>query len=363
MSKNIKKKEIRKIKLTLTTYCNLSCKYCFVQKTNERMSFLVAKKSVDLLLKSTGEDKLLSMYGGEPLLEMKLIEKIVKYAKKKAKINKKKLAISVCTNLSILTDKQINFFKKNDIKITVSIIGPSKIHDQYRFFCEGKGTSAIVLKNLKSLSKKISKKNIGISYCIIPSISNKIYDNFKFARALGFFNFNFEIIQDFEKWNPEDRNNFLQSFKKIIISLINGIKKNNFIYINAINWELVNNKITEMQRVHCLVKYNIEVYPSGEMAFSPFLLNDVNKKNYLIGNILQGINKKYEKCKFNLKNKKCIDCGSMSYSLCKKWDKAHTVIAIYNKMSIEAARVIIKKTRNNKIFNKYVKGVEEYLAF
>jgi len=363
MSMHPAKKEIRKIKLTLTTACNLSCKYCFVQKTNERMSFLVAKKSVDLLLKSSGENKLLSMYGGEPSLEMKLIEKIVAYAKGRAKKNKKKLTISICTNLAALSDRQINFFKKNDIKITVSVIGPEKIHDRYRFFSGGKGTQAVVLKNLKRLSKKISKRNIGISYCLIPSISDKIYDNFKFILALGFFNFNFEIIQDFEKWRREDRNNFLLSFRKIIINLIDNVKKNNFIYINTINWELVNDKITEIQSAHCQVKYNIEVYPSGEMAFSPFLLNDKHKKSYLIGNMLSGINKRYKKCEFDLKNKKCLDCGNKTYSPYKKWDKAHAVIAMYNKMSIEAARAIKKKAANNKIFSKYAKTAKEHLAF
>jgi len=363
MSTHPVKKEIRKIKLTLTTACNLSCKYCFVQKTNEKMSFPVAKKSINLLLGSTGEDKLLSMYGGEPSLEMDLIEKIVDYAKKKAKKHKKKLTISICTNLAELTDRQINFFKKNDIKITVSVIGPAKIHDQYRFFSGGKGTQAVVLKNLERLSKKISKRNIGISYCIIPSISNKIYDNFEFVSALGFFNFNFEIIQDFEKWRKEDQRNFSQSFKKIIINLLKDVNKNNFAYINTINWELVNDKMTEIQNVHCQIKYNIEVYPSGEMAFSPFLLNDKHKRSYLIGNIRHGIDKKYEKCEFNPKNKRCIDCRNKSYSQDKKWDNAHTIIAMYNKMSIEAARVIKKKAENNEIFNEYVKGVKEHLSF
>src|SRR3989338_10116842 len=95
-------KEINKIKLALTTRCNLSCPYCFVDKTGKNMSLEVAKKAIDILIKSKGTNKLLSMYGGEILLEFNLLKEICNYAQNQAKINEKILTISICTNATLI---------------------------------------------------------------------------------------------------------------------------------------------------------------------------------------------------------------------------------------------------------------------
>lgn len=356
-------KEIRKIKLTLTTACNLACSYCFVKKTKERMGWDVAKKSIDLLLCSPGVDKLLSLYGGEPLLEKGLIMKIVEYAKRKAAKNKKKLTISICSNLTILDDEMVEFIKINDIKVTVSLFGSKLQHDKHRINSMGRGTYDVVVGNLTNLAKRVPRRNIGISFCVIPSLTGLVEENFSHILSLGFFNINFEIIQDFKPWKSDSIREFSIGFSNILLDVVKRIGPSGNVYINTINWELAESKLSEIQQVHCQAKYNIEVYPSGKMAFSPFLLNDKNSKQYLIGNALDGLLMKYKKCSFAPEKEACIKCEQCYYEPYKKDDGSQEMVMLYNRLSLEVSKLIKRKSSRNPLFRKYSNEARKYLGF
>jgi uncharacterized protein len=65
--------------LMLTEQCNLRCPYCYVPKTERRMPEELALRATDFLLDRApaGADLSLSFFGGEPLLELPLIERVV----------------------------------------------------------------------------------------------------------------------------------------------------------------------------------------------------------------------------------------------------------------------------------------------
>ncbi|MCK5580432.1 MAG: radical SAM protein [Candidatus Omnitrophica bacterium] len=351
-------KKINKIKLTLTTKCDSSCQYCFVKKTNERMSYIIAKKSIDLLINARGKNKLLALYGGEPFLEFDLIKKIVPYAEKLARGKKKNLTVSICTNLTILSKKHIHFIKENNIKITVSLVGTPKLHNKYRLFRNKNKTYEKVLQNLKKLSDNIPAQNIGISFVIIPSTSSVIYKNFTHILNLGISNnINFEIIQDFEEWRKDSRLNFTNNFKKIIKKILHEIDYNNFIFINPINWELAKGLLTQRLFTYCPFNYLLEVYPSGDTAFSPFLLNREDKDHFTIGNISHDFQKKYQRCRFNKKTKKCLACQDNYLKPIHSIDKTHLVRKYYHSASLEAAKIINNKNK------KYVTYAKKYLCY
>jgi uncharacterized protein len=79
---------LRSLALNLTNNCNLGCEYCYARQgkydnPGEVMSFETARNSVDLLINSVhnnnGSKLTIGFFGGEPLLEFDLIEKIVAY--------------------------------------------------------------------------------------------------------------------------------------------------------------------------------------------------------------------------------------------------------------------------------------------
>ncbi len=361
-----KSKEISKIKLTLTTNCNANCSYCFVEKTKERMSPEVARKSVDLLIESTGKEKLLSLYGGEPFLEFSLIENIVIYAREREKKFKKNLIISICSNLLLLDDHKLAFIKKYHLKVTVSIVGKGLDHNKFRGAKGLIGSYDRVIGNMAKLAAVLPRADIGISFVVLPSLSSKIEDYFFHILSLKLSNnINFEIIQEFDRWKDEDCKKFVSAFQSILLKVVTKIGENDFIFINPISWELGRRKLTETYGVSCQVKYNIEVYPSGDMAFSPFLLNgdDAEKKHFSIGNIKTGLNENFSNCRLDPNSEKCEKCESNYYGNYSRTDDASFVVESYGKLSLEVAKKIELLSKRNSYFREYVRYAKKNLCF
>ena len=86
------KNHVEKLTLQVTQRCNLRCEYCIYSGNYDNrkhseldMSFETAKKAIDFYLLSSGEMEKCSIafYGGEPLLNLKLIKQCVEYVKSK----------------------------------------------------------------------------------------------------------------------------------------------------------------------------------------------------------------------------------------------------------------------------------------
>lgn len=350
-------KIINKIKLTVTTDCDMACAYCFVRKTNERMSWEVAQKSIDLLLSSPGRNKLMAIYGGEPFMEFDLIREMTIYARKMGKVHDKNLIISICTNLTVLKDEQIEFIRNHNLMVTVSLVGPEEDHNKYRPYINGKGTYARVIKNFKKLAAHVPEQNYGISYVVVSAISQLVYDNFVYLLNLDISrNFNLEIIQDFEEWTEQDQINFMAQYNKIIELVLERFDHDNPIFINHVSWELTRNRESQKLSTLCPFTYFLEVYPSGNMAFSPFLLNRADKKRYIIGNILDAFNDKYRHCIFDMREPQCMRCRDDYFKsiVCK--DNSHLILQYYSLRSLKAARIMKKSQR-------YVDYCAKYLCY
>ena len=71
----------------VTKDCQLACKYCYLvgKNSNERMSFDVARQAVDYLLDNPGlfneRSVIFEFIGGEPFMEIDLIDRICDYIK------------------------------------------------------------------------------------------------------------------------------------------------------------------------------------------------------------------------------------------------------------------------------------------
>lgn len=79
----------KNITFIVTKDCQLACKYCYLVGKNEkeRMSFEIAKKAIDYILANEKNDLfatqsvIFDFIGGEPFLEIDLVDKICDYIK------------------------------------------------------------------------------------------------------------------------------------------------------------------------------------------------------------------------------------------------------------------------------------------
>lgn len=142
-------RNMAKITLQVTQNCNFRCSYCpytsnsvgFRTHNSKRMSLDVALRSIDFAKEHSIDTKefLISFYGGEPLLEYKLIKKVVEYSKQV--LLGKKLVFNFTTNASLITDEMAEFFEENDFELIVSLDGPKQINDRNRKLASGGGSA------------------------------------------------------------------------------------------------------------------------------------------------------------------------------------------------------------------------------
>lgn len=210
--------------LNLTNQCTNRCKYCFVDFNPRRMSFEVADKAVQFVLKNVEERKKFGdnetptviFFGGEPLLEYDTI--IVPLIKK----YKGKVHWSITTNGLLLDEDKIDFFKKNDCNILLSFDGDKITQDMQRPLVNGKGSFTNTVKNIpyyvlryphSEMRATVSKE--GIPY---------LYENFLFAEKMGFYSCDFIMDERVEiKYSEEDKKELMRQMDKIAAHIISKL--------------------------------------------------------------------------------------------------------------------------------------------
>lgn len=139
--------QTKNITFIVTKDCQLACKYCYLVGKNEkeRMSWPTAKKAIDYILRNPSKFKENSVVwdfiGGEPFLEIDLIEQICNYIKiEMFRLNHKwfnSYRFSFSTNgINYDSEKVQKFISENKdhLSIGVTIDGTKRKHDLNRIW-------------------------------------------------------------------------------------------------------------------------------------------------------------------------------------------------------------------------------------
>jgi len=155
----------------VTTRCNMRCAYCAYGKiyTNRTraeidMDYTVAKNIIDYHIEACSTTRMigsnrrklrLSFYGGEPLLAMDLIERIVDYSKRVKWPYDISVTYGLTTNGTEI-DKHIPFFVDNDFDMLISHDGPIACM-KYRVMKDGNSSYDVIEKNVDLIKSKYPK--------------------------------------------------------------------------------------------------------------------------------------------------------------------------------------------------------------
>jgi len=195
-------KHLSHLILNITEQCNQRCTYCIFsgnypgQRThnNSFMTWEIAQNSIDYFLQRARTDKksIISFYGGEPLLNWKLVKKCINYTIKRNTLDK--LVITIGTNLTLCTNDIIDFLIHNNVELFVSLDGHSSIHNRARVFSNGKETHAKVLKILRKIKEKSAEyfyNKVSI-FCTFDK-NNDLLEIFEYFSADFFRNLSVQI--------------------------------------------------------------------------------------------------------------------------------------------------------------------------
>lgn len=153
--------QVEQVILQITQECNLRCTYCAYSgkyknrmHSKKRMSFETACKAVDFLVKHSRCTHKCSIgfYGGEPLLDIGLIKKVVTYIEEN--YEEKEFAYMITTNATLLSDDIVDYFVEKNFSIMISIDGPQNIHNLNRCFKNGMGSYDIIMNNLSRIKER-----------------------------------------------------------------------------------------------------------------------------------------------------------------------------------------------------------------
>src|SRR5204862_2212419 len=122
-----------------------------------------ARQSVDFMFAEAGDQTNvnLTFFGGETLMNFKVLQSSLAYARERATVLGKEVSASLTTNATLLREEVIDWIVANDVGVTISIDGAREQQDKFRVFANGMGSYDIILPNIKSLLARHRRRPVG----------------------------------------------------------------------------------------------------------------------------------------------------------------------------------------------------------
>jgi len=145
----------------VSSACNLRCEYCYYTGKDHVLNIGTARMS-DTVLEAYIRESLtmhgqaarveFAWHGGEPTLAgLDFYQKAVLLQRQYGR--GRKIANTMQTNATLLTDDFCRFFKAEHFLIGVSVDGPKETHNSYRKTADGKGSFEQTLHGMELLKK------------------------------------------------------------------------------------------------------------------------------------------------------------------------------------------------------------------
>lgn len=127
--------------LHVTNACNLSCSYCYLEKTNEMMQEQVGQQAISAIFRSALANDFsrikLKFAGGEPTLNLELVLKLQEQARVMAKSFGLALDSTLLSNGVSLSLSRLRAISKHDLRLMISLDQIGESHKGQRVFANG----------------------------------------------------------------------------------------------------------------------------------------------------------------------------------------------------------------------------------
>ena len=366
----------KSITFIVTKDCQLACKYCYLVGKNEkeRMSWEVAKQAIDYILSHEEdmreESVVWDFIGGEPFLEIELIDKICDYLKVEMYrrnhhwFNSYRFSFST-NGINYHTDKVQHFIKKNreHLSIGITIDGTEMKHDLNRVYKgDGRGSYADVVRNIPLWLSQFPNggTKVTISSADIPYIKESVLHLY----SLGIHEVNINCVFE-DVWKEGDDARFEEQLMQLADAIIDGEYYRD--YACSFFSEYLGKPLdcVLQNQNWCGAGRMLAVDAAGNFypctRFAQYSLR--SKKAWIIGNIHDGIDKNklrpfltLDRC--TQSEQKCIDCEvaeGCAWCQGENYDAADTP-TIYQRSTaiclMHKARVRANNYYWNKLFRK-----------
>lgn len=368
----------KSITFIVTKDCQLACKYCYLVGKNEkeRMSWDVAQKAIDYILSHESdfqeESVVWDFIGGEPFLEIDLIEHICDYIKKELFrrnhhwFNSYRFSFST-NGINYDSEKVQRFIKKNKnhLSIGITIDGTKAKHDLNRIWKglgKERGSYDDVVRNIPLWLKQFpyGGTKVTISSADIPYIKESVIHLY----SLGIHEVNINCVFE-DVWCEGDDSLFEDQLMLLADEIIeNGYYKEYTCSFfsehigKPMNQQLENENWCGAGRMLSIDAAGL-FYPCTR--FAQYSLR--SKKAWTIGNVNDGIDKNRLRPFLTLdrstqSNQDCMNCevaSGCAWCQGENYDAAETPTAYQRATAIckmHKARVRANNYYWNKLYRK-----------
>ncbi len=368
----------KNITFIVTKDCQLACKYCYLVGKNEseRMSWEVAKQAIDYILDNEQDfpeqSVIWDFIGGEPFLEIELIDKICDYLKTEMYSRNhhwfNSYRFSFSTNgINYHTKEVQDFIKKNHshLSIGITIDGTEKKHDLNRVYkTSGKGSYKDVAKNIPLWIEQFPNAGtkVTISSADIPYICESVLHLYSLDIKEVYINCVFEDV-----WKEGDDLLFEKQLIELADAIIDkGLYKD---YVCSFFSERLGKPLDKklMNQNWCGAGRMLAIDAQGNFypctRFAQYSLR--SKQAIVIGNVKDGINKDrsrpflcLDRC--TQSKQECIDCEvaeGCAWCQGENYDAASTN-TIYQRATAICKMHKARVRANNYYWNKLYRKLE-----
>ncbi len=370
----------KNITFIVTKDCQLACKYCYLIGKNdkERMNWSVAKQAIDYILAHEidfpEESVIWDFIGGEPFLEIELIDRICDYIKSEMyRLNHhwfNSYRFSFSTNgINYSSDKVQKFIKKNPthLSIGITIDGTKRKHDLNRIWNnndEEKGSYDDVVRNIPLWLKQFpdAATKVTISHSDLPYIAESVLHLY----SLGIHNVNINCVFE-DVWLDGDDNLFVEQLIMLADKIIEQRLFEN--YSCSFFSENIGRPMDSIIENNnwCGAGMMLAVDAAGNFypctRFAAYSLR--SKKPIIIGNVYDGIDKNLLRPFLSLDRttqspQKCLDCevaSGCAWCQGENYDAADTP-TIYQRSTAICKMHKARVRANNYYWNKLFRLLE-----
>lgn len=321
----------KEITFIVTKDCQLRCKYCYEvgKNSHELMSWDVAQNAVDYILANEHDEQfdqpsvIFAFIGGEPFLEIDLIDRICDYIKMQMYVHNhhwfNSYRISITTNgINYHSPKVQRFIEKNKkhLSLTITIDGTKRKHDMNRLWRDNgmgtrRGSYDDVVKNIPLWLQQFPEAatKVTVSSQDLPYVWESVMHIFSLGIKNVFINCVYENV-----WKEGDDVLLEEQLRLLADSIIDGILYDTF-FCSFFD-RTIGHPIDSRQNINwCGAGKTLAVDAAGVfypcIRFAKFSLRE--KPPIVVGNVTDGLDRNllrpFEWLQRDLQStKECFEC-------------------------------------------------------
>lgn len=275
--------------LMMAQGCNFTCAYCPIPNLaksygEKLLSFDDAVAGIVLWEKHIedfppdNDSYFLIFYGGEPLLNWEVIERLLPYIDEEQAAGHlpQSLEMMLCTNGSLVDDSTIKILFRYRVMVAVKVDGPPKDNDSTLLTGDGNYSFRTVRQVIERLVENGVK--VVASVIITPANVSFLSDYPRFLQEIGITKFGFNLMKGkalLRALNGRSPESYFRAAAKGVLSGLANLTDNGKLYEYQLEKKLLALQNCLPFAIDCTCYGNqIVIQPDGQVSNCPFLRFD-----------------------------------------------------------------------------------------